>query len=164
MRAFLGNSHMGGWTSRFNAMTLTSRAAYGSTAVECPLAVGGRSWHFSEEICQAAEVRGLGVKRVESNVLRLSGTFSAAIFSSPSCPYRHALPLLAQNRHFQGLPRCPLPGAKRTRRRQVVASGSDPQQTYCRRGWDLVATRVDRRHCSAITEAREPAQQPFTYR
>jgi len=32
---------MGGWTSRFNAMTLTSRAAYGSTAVECPLAVGG---------------------------------------------------------------------------------------------------------------------------
>ena len=33
MRAFLGNSHMGGWTSRFNVMTLVSWGAYGSTAL-----------------------------------------------------------------------------------------------------------------------------------
>jgi hypothetical protein len=57
MRAFLGNSHMGGWTSRFNAMTLTSRAAYGSTAVECPLAVGGPIVALLGEACQADEVR-----------------------------------------------------------------------------------------------------------
>jgi hypothetical protein len=95
MRAFLGNSHMGGWTSRFNVMTLTSRAAYGSSAVECPLAVEARSWHFSEEICQADEVRGLGVTRSREQRGATKRTFSAAIFSSPSRPYRHALPLLA---------------------------------------------------------------------